>query len=389
TLTPRPVGLGLARPFARPARAAATAAAVTFGAVAVTFAVGLASSLAEVQAARDHDTSDVTVQAVQEGPGRIRGGVASRPDEVADPAAVTKAIDDRAGTRRYFGVGTADVAVAGTSGSFEVSAFTGDASWGGYRMISGRWFEGAGEAVVPTPFLTATGTRIGDSVALRDHGRTVRVRIVGEVFSTEQQGRTLLTDAATLKAADPELQPVEYHIDVRPGTDAQAYARALNTALTATGASAGVGGSGGHSSVIVILDALTSILTLMLVAVAGLGVLNSVVLDTRERVRDLGIHKALGMTPRQTIAMVIASVLGVGVLGGAVGVPVGLALHDLVVPAMGHSAGLELPASALDVYGVPELVLLGCGGPLIAVAGALLPAGWAARTRTATALRTE
>jgi putative ABC transport system permease protein len=29
------------------------------------------------------------------------------------------------------------------------------------------------------------------------------------------------------------------------------------------------------------------------------------------------------------------------------------------------------------------------GGVVLAVAGALLPAGWAARTRTATALRTE
>jgi putative ABC transport system permease protein len=34
-------------------------------------------------------------------------------------------------------------------------------------------------------------------------------------------------------------------------------------------------------------------------------------------------------------------------------------------------------------------VVFGLGGLLIAVLGALLPAGWAARTRTATALRTE
>jgi len=34
-------------------------------------------------------------------------------------------------------------------------------------------------------------------------------------------------------------------------------------------------------------------------------------------------------------------------------------------------------------------VLFGVGGLVIAVLGSLLPAGWAARTRTATALRTE
>lgn len=67
-----------------------------------------------------------------------------------------------------------------------------------------------------------------------------------------------------------------------------------------------------------------------LVAVAALGVFNILVLDLRERVHDLAVHKALGMTPQQTIAMVVASVTGVGLLG----VPVGVAVQDLVVPAM-------------------------------------------------------
>ena len=43
----------------------------------------------------------------------------------------------------------------------------------------------------------------------------------------------------------------------------------------------------------------------------------------------------------------------------------------------------------LDVYQAPILVPLIFGGLLIALAGALLPAGWAARTSTTRALRTE
>ena len=65
------------------------------------------------------------------------------------------------------------------------------------------------------------------------------------------------------------------------------------------------------------INTLTALLTLMLITVAALGVLNMVVLETRERVHDLGVHKALGMTPRQTITMVIASVVVTGLIGGA------------------------------------------------------------------------
>ena len=60
-----------------------------------------------------------------------------------------------------------------------------------------------------------------------------------------------------------------------------------------------------------------------------------------------------------------------------------------VAAAMGRAAGVTLPPSAFAVYGPGELVLLALGGLVIALLGALLPAGWAARTRTATALRTE
>jgi putative ABC transport system permease protein len=60
-----------------------------------------------------------------------------------------------------------------------------------------------------------------------------------------------------------------------------------------------------------------------------------------------------------------------------------------VLPVMGHSVQTGLPAAVLDVYHAPELVLLALGGLVIAVVGALAPASWAARTRTAAALRTE
>jgi putative ABC transport system permease protein len=50
---------------------------------------------------------------------------------------------------------------------------------------------------------------------------------------------------------------------------------------------------------------------------------------------------------------------------------------------------VALPASFLDVYSVPELIALALAGVVIAIAGALPPATWAAKTRTASALHAE
>jgi putative ABC transport system permease protein len=56
---------------------------------------------------------------------------------------------------------------------------------------------------------------------------------------------------------------------------------------------------------------------------------------------------------------------------------------------MAHAAGSGYPSSLISVYSAPELIGLALAGLAIAVAGALAPASWAARSRTAAALRTE
>jgi putative ABC transport system permease protein len=137
------------------------------------------------------------------------------------------------------------------------------------------------------------------------------------------------------------------------------------------------------------MSALVATLTLMMIAVAALGVLNTVVQDTRERIHDLGIFKALGMTPKQTIAMVLTSVSLTGLVAGLIGVPIGMAVEKATLSQMVSALGRNLPSSVTHVYTPGALLPLLAGGIAIALLGALLPAGWAARSRTATALRTE
>ncbi|MBE1491472.1 ABC transporter permease [Plantactinospora soyae] len=393
---PRPVTLGLAHPFARALRSATIVAAIAFGAAAATFAVGLSASLNQIQDTESH--GDVVVQpggAAMSGPppggGPPGGGpriAPGRPPSVPDPVAVAKAITAQAGTRGWTGIAETETTTGGLTTALDTLAFTGDNSSHGYEIISGRWFTGPGEIVVAKPFLTATHAQVGDTIAVTSHGAQITVRIVGEVFNIQSRGMQILTAAATLAAAEPDLRAQTYDIVLAPGTDPDAYVKTLNTALASAGATARIAEDETQEAVIII-NALATLLTLMLVAVAALGVLNMVVLETRERVHDLGVHKALGMTPRQTITMVIASVVVTGLIGGAIGTPIGVLMQRVILGEMGRITGFDLPASVTDVYHPAELALFGLCGVLIAVLGALLPAGWAARTRTATALRTE
>ncbi|HEV3172689.1 MAG TPA: ABC transporter permease [Actinocrinis sp.] len=388
---PRAVSLGLANPFARPLRSFSVAAAILFGALAVTFGVGLAASLTDVQKGIQADRAgDVEVDLFQPGdaggPGQSvaipKGGLV--PPVAADPAAISAAIAKQPGTAGYVGSTQDQLTVAGLSGSVVVEFYQGKTTPGSYQMISGSWYTGPGQALAPTRFLQATGTHLGDQITVVDHGKNYPVRIVGEVFSTRNDGMSLITDVATV----PGTQVDTYSINVTSGTSPEAYAHALSATINPLGAGARPNQHDDNQT-IALMEAMITILTLMLVTVAGLGVLNSTVLDTRDRVHDLGVYKAIGMTPRQTIAMVLASVAAIGLAAGIVGVPVGVKLHDYILPVMAHGAGTNIPPQDVSVYSAAEFVLLALGGIVIAMLGAALPAGWAAKVRTASALRTE
>jgi len=384
---PRPVTLGLAVPFARPARTAVTLTAVLLGATAVTFAVGLGSSLGRVVSGLSLASTEPVQVGLPLGPGNQNGPDGPPPATASQQAAAVAAIRAQPGTRHYVAETDSAVNVVGLTQQIPVTAFRGDAAWIGYPMVSGHWYTGPGQAVVPTGFLDATGDAIGDTVTIIFAGRQVPVRIVGQVFDGQHRGLAMITDYQTLsRISAGQAQPDQYDIGLRPGVSTDAYMGALGRRL---GPSYGVMTSGRKAAVVTLMVGLIGTLTLLLAIVAALGVLSTVATSTRERVHDLGVFKALGMTPRQTIAMVVCWVAGTGLAAGVIAIPAGVAVHQVVLPAMAASADLGLPASMMNVYHGWELAALALAGLVIAVAGALLPAGWAASRRTALALRTE
>jgi len=384
---PRPLTLGLAAPFARPGRTLVTLVAVLLGGTAVTFAAGLATSLDRVATDLSHAQAE-PVQVDLPGQGAMvqRAGAPPLPSQAAQQRAVQAALRAQPGTLHYVAEADDDISVPGLPDHLSLTGFGGDASWTGYQLITGHWYRSNDQAVVNTGFLTDTGAQVGDRYTITSGSRHVTVRITGEIFEPNGGTPEILASLPTLSVLDPHLTVVQYDVALRPGTGAASYA---NTLAAALGPDYSVSANNATPAEFAAVIGLIATLTLLLAAVAGLGVLNTVVLQTRERVHDLGVFKAVGMTPRQLSAMVVCSAAGVGLVAGLVAVPAGVALQRYVLPVMAHAAQTGVPASVLDVYVPGGLALLALSGLVIAAAGALAPAVWAARARTASALRAE
>ncbi|GAB2830847.1 hypothetical protein GCM10027176_39010 [Actinoallomurus bryophytorum] len=392
---PRAMSLGLAQPFARPVRAVLVGAAVLFGVVSATFAVGLetgfnkyldtSTSGFNVASEFVEPTADVGVPWGLYGPNDPR-------NPHLDAAKVAAALAGIPGTKAAFGWGESGATMVGAPPGGEptrVFTVTGDFSWTHLELLSGRWYSAPGEAVVGDKLASAVGIHVGDDVTVVQQNKQLPLKVVGINFDTNVGDYTLMTDAATFTAAGLTPHIDQFNVELADNVNGSDWSTSAAAALTPLNASVQPNSGGGKNIVVITMGALVATLTLMMIAVAALGVLSMVVQDTRERVHDLGIFKVLGMTPKQTIAMVLTSVSLTGLIAGLIGVPLGVAVEKATLNPMGNAIGRHLPPSVSHTYTAGLLIPLLAGGIVIALLGALLPAGWAARTRTATALRTE
>jgi putative ABC transport system permease protein len=384
---PRPVTVGLAAPFTRPSRAAATLAAILFGIIAVILAVGLYSSLAKVY----QISNNLGEGQVQAGPAQQfkNGSIASM--TTSQSRALAAAIGAQPGTEHYVaqaigGDQHPKVTMPGlpttSADGLAFRAYNGDSAWLGYQVTSGRWYNAPGEVDVNASFLTEAGLKVGDRFTFSVNGKPVTARITGQVYYPNTP--FIFTGWQTLGGAAAGLAAQVYDIGLKPGISPHAYAKALRKALRPGFSVSFPSGGAGISGLVD--KSLIQALTALVIVLAGLGVLNSVLMAARERVHDLGIFKALGMTPGQAIVMVGCWVIAPAIAAAVIATPAGITAHSLTVQAIGGSG---LPASVIAIYQPAELALLAASALVIAAVGALGPASWAAAARTVTALRAE
>ena len=388
---PAPVAIGVAAPFARPNRSAATLAAITFGATAVILAAGLNSSFGQV--ARVSELGYGDIQVVHASGGFLKKFSASQRQ------AITSALRAQSGTSQVVASttvptqGALSVSLPGTRPTAEifgiqdltVYAYDGNSAGLGWDMISGHWYTKPGEIVVNTTFLTQSGLSVGDNITITVNDTPITVRIVGQAFVPNTP--YAFTSWQTLGGTGAGIAPTEYDVELEPGTNIQTYTTALGDALGPEFSVEGIGPSGGIFGLT--KTSLIRVLTVLVAVLAGLGVLSSVLILTIERVRDLGIFKALGMTPAQTIEMVMCWSIAPAIAAAIIAIPLAILLHSITMTAVGNTVYTAIPSNIIDVYGAGQILLLALSGLGLAIAGALLPASWAAATNPVATIRAE
>ncbi|MCX5991550.1 MAG: ABC transporter permease [Chloroflexi bacterium] len=249
-------------------------------------------------------------------------------------------------------------------------------SW--WEMSGGRYPEQQNEAILGTRASSILGVDPGDSIAINGQDVTI-VGILGETGSQDdyqifaplktvqqafgKEGLISSMDIRALCSACPVESIADSINKTIPGVRAVAVRQIAETEMNLVGK----------------INRFMLALAGITLVVGGFGVVNTMMASVHERIKDIGIMKAVGASRKQIVSMFIYEAIAVGVVGGIIGYIAGTLLSYVLGPLIFDG----LAVSYAPQYLLPALGL----AILVTIVASVYPALRASHIRVADSLR--
>ena len=258
------------------------------------------------------------------------------------------------------------------------------------HLVQGRLSDLTGGGIVLAEHLARERhLAVGDSLPMT-FARTGRqnLRIVGLLRDKDADGLSTgyLISLASFTRNYSENVDASILVKLADGVDSRSGASTLRTALsdypTVAIRDQGSAVAGRVQAIDQVLGMVT-VLLLLTIVIATMGIANTLALSMLERTREIGLLRAVGMTRRQLRAMVRTEALLVAAFAVLVGLVLGTGLGGTAVEVLGLTSSMAVRLPILQLLAV---VLLAAVTGLLAGA---IPARRAARLDVLQAIATE
>ncbi|MCU1599614.1 MAG: ABC-type transport system, involved in lipoprotein release, permease component [Frankiales bacterium] len=237
------------------------------------------------------------------------------------------------------------------------------------KVSSGSAALGTDGIMVRTAFAKDKGYRLGQTVPVTFPATgTVRLTIKGMYDGTGYLDGNYVISLATEEAHVPDRLIAGALVLVDKGASTSQVKAGIAKALAAHPDARVLDRKGYEKQIGGLVDqllALVSVMLLLSVIIALLGIVNTLALSVHERTRELGLLRAVGMTRGQVRAMVRWESVVISLLGASVGAAVGIGIGMALAQTIQGVTQVAVPTGQIVTYVLAAAVagLLAAVGP--------------------------
>lgn len=246
-----------------------------------------------------------------------------------------------------------------------------------------------GSIIISEPFSYRTGLGVGDRLSLRTDQGEQSFPIVGVIYDYSSDRGSIFMARSVYQHywLDTQISSVSFYVDADSDIDSligQMYRQVGQREQLVISSNRDL-----REGTLEVFDrtfAITSVLQLLATIVAFIGILSALMALQLEKAKQLGVLRAVGLTPRQLWAMVLSQTSLMGLIAGLLAMPLGIALSLILIYVINRRSF----GWTLQLHLEPGLFLQALIIALIAsfLAG-IYPAFSMSRTTPALALREE
>jgi putative ABC transport system permease protein len=247
-----------------------------------------------------------------------------------------------------------DTLLPGDNGTFIARAMGSSSRPYPFRVVQGRMFHAANEAVAGQGFLDVMHIKVGAWISPTIDGVPVILHIVGRTIEPDNNGDVLDFGLDALNDADGADPQLLNYLVLKPGVPAAAArARLLDESQDQLDVQVVANPADGLKVVKVVIA--VSVVILAVIALANL--LTATVVGMRDHRHEVGVLAAIGLTPRQVTATLVVNTMILTALGVTCGTVVGLVVAPRLINMQGWTSGIGSGiAASLGVAAIAEIL---------------------------------
>jgi putative ABC transport system permease protein len=275
-----------------------------------------------------------------------------------------------------------DTLLPGDNGTFIARAMGTSSRPYPFQVVQGRMFRAANEAVAGQGFLDLMHISVGAWISPTIDGVPMILHIVGRTIEPDNNGDVVDFGLDALSNAGGAPPQLFYSLVLKPGVSAAAARAQL---LKASDNQLDVQLVANPADRLGVVQAVIAVAVVLLAVIGLANLLTATTVGLRDHLHEVGVLKAMGLTPRQVMATLVVSTAILTVIGVGSGMIAGLMIAPRLINMQGRTSGLGSGiATSLSVAAIAEILALALA---IAMAAALFLARRTTRISDSAQLR--